>query len=127
MKRLLALLILVPVGIIIITMALANRQWVDLSLPPELGYAPLPVPLFALLFATLLLGMFLGGLITWLKQGKHRKLARANKMEANKMSVEAEKQKTRAEGMADEISGEMSSEAKAFSALGLPAPSSKAA
>ncbi len=123
MKRLIALLFLVPIGIVIIAMAVANRQNVSLSLPPELGYEPFPMPLFALLFATLLLGMIIGSIVTWMKQGKHRKRARNQKAESTKMAYEVEKQKSRVEDMVAQTSGaEMTSEQKAFTALGLPAP-----
>ncbi|MEE9314303.1 MAG: DUF1049 domain-containing protein [Rhizobiaceae bacterium] len=137
MKRLVALLLLVPIGIVIIALAIANRQAVHLSLPAEFisllpssmqsGYAPLAMPLFALLFATLLVGMVIGSIVTWLKQGKHRKQARIQRAEATKMAYEAEKQKSKADQMNVKLSdGEMSSEQKAFTALGLPAPKTAA-
>lgn len=122
MKRILILLILVPIAIIVVALAVANRHSVNLTLPPELGFEPWSVPLFVLLFATLFLGMVIGSMATWFKQGKHRKTARAQKVEATKMAFEAEKQKTRAEELAAEVAGDMSQEQKAFSALGLPGP-----
>lgn len=125
MKRLLALFILVPIGIVVIALAVANRQMVTLSVPPQIGDEPFlsfAIPLYALIFATLIVGMLIGSFATWIKQGRHRKQARAQKVEAVKMAGEAEKQKSRADDLVDE----MTSEQKALTALGLPAPSKAA-
>ena len=125
MKRIASLFIMVPVGIIVVALAVSNRQAVSVSIPPQIGDEPLvsfSVPLFALLFATLFAGMLLGSFATWWTQGKHRKEARRQKVEATKMTFEAQKQAERAEQLAET----MSEEQKALGALGL-APPSKAA
>ena len=56
MKRIAGLFILLPIGILIVALAVANRQVVTVSIPPQVGDAPLyafSLPLFALLFAML--------------------------------------------------------------------------
>ena len=126
MKKLLLLLLLIPIGIVVIALAVANRQVVNLSLPPELGFEPVGIPLFALLFITLLVGMVIGSIATWVKQSKHRKRANATKVEATKMTFEAEKQKERADHLASKMSPEPSTEQRAFAALGLPGPNKAA-
>lgn len=99
-KRLISLLFLIPIGIVVITLAVANRQPVDVSLVAGIEgqsvvlFSP---PLFVLLFAMLIIGMVIGSFATWLTQGKHRKLARDRKVEATKLEFEAEKQKEKAE------------------------------
>ncbi|MEL6783257.1 MAG: LapA family protein [Pseudomonadota bacterium] len=125
MKKFLLLLLLVPLGIVILALAVANRQSVPLSLPPELGFAPVQVPLFALLFVTLLVGMVVGSCATWAKQGKYRKQASQQKTEAKILAHEAQKQKARAEELAAEKSASADQEQRAFAALGLPAPSQR--
>ena len=40
------------------------------------------MPLFVLLFLPLALGMIVGSLATWMKQGRYRKLARQRSQEA---------------------------------------------
>lgn len=105
LRRLITLLVLIPVGIVIVTLAVANRQPVSISLPLDIGGEPivlLTAPLFVLLFIALIAGMFLGSFATWLKQGKHRKAARTHKLEATKMGFEAQKQKARAETVSRE-------------------------
>lgn len=125
MKRLVGLLIFVPIGIIVVALAVANRQIITVSIPPQVGDAPLysfSLPLFALLFATLFMGMLLGSFATWLTQARHRKQARQQKQQADKMANEASKQAERADALEETSSDEQ----KALNALGL-APPSKAA
>lgn len=125
MKRVLTLLLLVPIGIVVIALAVTNRQDIVLSVPPQVGDAPLyafTVPLYAVLFATLFIGMMIGSCATWIKQGKHRKQAREQKVEATKMAFEADKLKENAETNDNAASNEN----KALQALGLPAPSKAA-
>ena len=122
MKRLFLLLVLVPIGIIVIALAVANRHLVSLSIPPQVGDGPLysfSLPLYMIIFATLIAGMLIGSFATWVKQGKHRKMARDNQVVATKMTFEAQKYKERV----DDASDTMSNEQRALSALGLPAPS----
>ena len=47
-----------------------------------------------------MLGMIVGSLATWFKQGKYRKKARVEAREAVKWHTEADKQRERAEGVA---------------------------
>ena len=123
MKRIAGLFILLPIGILIVALAVANRQVVSVSIPPQVGDAPLysfSLPLFALLFVMLFVGMLIGSFATWITQGKHRKQARIQKIEATKATFEAKKQAERADAMAET----MTNEQKALGALGLAPPSS---
>ena len=122
MKRIAGLFILLPIGILIVALAVANRQVVSVSIPPQVGDAPLysfSLPLFALLFVMLFVGMLIGSFATWITQGKHRKQARIQKVEATKATFEAKKQAERADAMAET----MTNEQKALGALGLAPPS----
>ena len=123
MKRIAGLFILLPIGILIVALAVANRQEVSVSIPPQVGDAPLysfSLPLFALLFVMLFVGMLIGSFATWITQGKHRKQARIQKVEATKATFEAKRQAERADAMAET----MTNEQKALGALGLAPPSS---
>ena len=96
MGRILSLLVLVPVAIALISFSVANRQIIDISFDPTGAADPafaLHLPIFVVIFATLAIGLLLGGIGTWFTQGKHRKLARKKKQEADKWQFEAEKQK----------------------------------
>ena len=125
MKRLATLLVFVPIGIVVVALAVANRQVVTFSVPPQVGDAPLyafSMPLFALLFVMLMIGMVLGSFATWVTQAKHRKQARVQKVEATKMTAEAQKQAERADLLVETLTNEQ----KALGALGIAAPTKAA-
>ena len=125
LKRLLILLIVVPIAVVVIWLAVTNRQPIPVFVPPDVGGQPLfsfQVPLFIGFFATLFVGMMIGSLTTWLKQGKHRKAARVRKAEAEKWHVEADKEKERANDLAQKVMNTNSQS----SGPGLPAPSKAA-
>lgn len=85
MKRLVAALILVPLAIVIVALSVANRHAVTLSLDPFNADAPaaaIAMPLYVLIFAAIALGVLLGGVGTWLGQGRWRRQARTLKREA---------------------------------------------
>ena len=73
------LIVMVPVAIIVIALSVANRNLVPLTFDPFTPGNPLltvTAPLFMYLFASLLAGLIIGSVITWLAQGRHRKAAR---------------------------------------------------
>src|SRR5271169_5699854 len=62
-----------------IAFALANRENVTISFDPFGGAAPaasVTLPLFALIILLLIIGVLIGGLASWLRQGKWRETAR---------------------------------------------------
>jgi uncharacterized membrane protein YciS (DUF1049 family) len=79
LRKILAALILVPLAVVIIAFAVANRQIVTLSFDPFNASAPaatLALPLFALIFVVLIAGVIVGGVAAWLGQGKWRRRTR---------------------------------------------------
>lgn len=102
-KRIIALAILVPLGIVLIMLSVANRQAVTLALnpfDPADTLLSVTLPFFVFLFLALIAGMILGSLATWFKQGKHRKQARVQASEAVKWHTEADRQKAKAQQIA---------------------------
>lgn len=96
MTRFLKSLVLVPLAIVMIVLAVANRQDVTLSLDPFSSEKPallITAPLFWFLFAAVALGVAIGGAATWARQGKWRKEARAKRREANRWHQEADRLK----------------------------------
>ena len=101
MSRILSLLVLVPLAIVLISFSVANREIVQISFDPTGAADPafaLNLPMFVLIFATLAIGLIVGGIGTWFTQGKHRRTARIKKQEAAKWQFEAEKQKENQSG-----------------------------
>ena len=102
-KRIITLVILVPVAIALILLSVANRQTVTLAFNPFEPSDPVlsqTAPLFVFLFVALMLGMILGSLATWFNQGKYRNRARTKAQEAVKWHSEADRQKAKANELA---------------------------
>jgi uncharacterized integral membrane protein len=71
--------ILVPLAIVIVVFAVANRQVVVVSFDPFGSTDPaylVRMPLFVLIFALVILGVLVGGVAAWLRQGRWRRAAR---------------------------------------------------
>lgn len=79
MRRLLSLIIGIPLCILVVALAVANRRLVPLSFnpfsPEGTGFS-VNVPLFAVIFAALITGVILGGVAVWFGQGHFRREAR---------------------------------------------------
>jgi uncharacterized integral membrane protein len=79
LRKIVAAIILVPPAIIIIAFAVANRRSVTVSFDPFGGNEPvasITLPLFVLVILLLIIGVLIGGLASWLRQGKWRGSAR---------------------------------------------------
>jgi uncharacterized integral membrane protein len=95
-RKVLNLIILVPVAIILIVLSVANRQSVTFALNPFVptdSVLSVTAPFFVFLFVALIVGMIIGSFVTWLNQGKYRKRARSEAREAMRWHAEADKQK----------------------------------
>lgn len=93
MIRFLKGLVLLPVAIVVVVLAVANRESVLLSFDPvsEVPVFSFALPLYAALFGAVALGMVIGGCAAWLAQGKHRRARREHRREAERLRREAER------------------------------------
>lgn len=92
-RKIIAAVILVPLGVVIIAFAVANRQIVTVSLDPfstEHPAASLTLPLFALVIVLLVVGVLIGGIAAWLRQSKWRRTARRLEREIADLHIEME-------------------------------------
>ena len=90
-RKVLAAVILVPLAVIIIAFAVANRQAVTVSFDPFSSSAPAyaaTLPLFVLIFILLILGVIIGGVAAWLRQGSWRRQARRLEGEVHELHTE---------------------------------------
>lgn len=88
LNRVVLVLIVVPLAIILIALAVANRHMTAFTLDPfNPGNAALTVdlPLFVMLFLVLIIGMIIGSLATWFRQGRYRKEARVQRREVKNL------------------------------------------
>lgn len=85
LNRIILIAVLVPLAIVLVALAVANRGPAPFTLDPFNPGNPAltwQMPLFVLIFASIVVGMIVGSLATWVKQGRYRKLARQRSQEA---------------------------------------------
>ncbi len=98
MRRFLILFVLLPLAVVAVALSVANREAVRLSLDPLGGAASrwsVELPLFLLLFATLGIGILIGGIATWIGQGKWRRAARAERANTARLRQDVERLRER--------------------------------
>jgi uncharacterized integral membrane protein len=92
MKSVIKGLILLPIAVVFLCFAVANRQSVTVFFDPfvsnDQDYA-VAVPLFLVFILALMAGVLIGGVASWLNQSKHRRAARAAKAEAERLKAAA--------------------------------------
>jgi hypothetical protein len=72
LNRLLLIVVVVPLAIVLVALAVANRHAASFTIDPFNPGNPalsMQAPLFVLLFLALAIGMVVGGCATWLRQG----------------------------------------------------------
>ena len=91
MRKFFTALILVPVAVVFIVFAVANRHFVTVSFDPFSSANPsvaASLPLFVIIILVAILGVIAGGLATWVRQGKWRRAARAHEADARQARTE---------------------------------------
>src|SRR5262249_62272224 len=84
-RRLVLGLVILPLAALLVALAVVNRKTAILVFDPFGGVEPrlsLEAPLFLFLLGAFALGLLVGGIATWLSQGKWRRAARAGAREA---------------------------------------------
>lgn len=87
-------LLLLPVAIVAVMLAIANRGPVTMvfdPFPPASPDLTLSAPLFLVVLASMILGVVLGGVGAWLRQGRYRRAAREARADADRQRVEADR------------------------------------
>ena len=91
-NRFALVLVFVPLAIVLIALAVANRTAVPFTVDPfnpgnpALTYT---LPFFVFVFAAFALGLIVGSLATWVRQGRYRKLARQRAIETESLKQAA--------------------------------------
>jgi uncharacterized integral membrane protein len=85
MRKFLTALIVIPLGLILMVFAVANRHFVTVSFDPFVSNDPsfsVTLPLFLLLIVVAALGVLAGGCAVWFGQRHWRRAARRNDADA---------------------------------------------
>ena len=91
--------VLLPLAVILVIFAIANRHWVTVSFDPFNSNDPslgIDLPLFVVILLAVIVGVLAGGIATWVRQGRWRRAARRH--EADAAAARAELASTRPSG-----------------------------
>ena len=111
LKRLLFVVVVLPIALILLALAVANRQMVSLNwnpFTPDFPGHQITAPMFVFLFLVFAGGMIVGSMATWFKQSRYRKRARAKEAEAEEWRYKADRERERAQAMAQNLVEERS-------------------
>ena len=85
MRKFFTALIVIPLGLIFIVFAVANRHLVTVSFDPFNSTDPsiaVTLPLFVVIILVAILGVVAGGIATWFRQRRWRRAARQHESDA---------------------------------------------
>jgi uncharacterized integral membrane protein len=85
LRRIINALVVLPLAIVFVIFAVANRHMVRVSFDPFDNADPalsLSMPLFVLILLAAIAGVAAGGVATWFRQGRWRRAARRHEADA---------------------------------------------
>ena len=85
MRKFLTAMVLIPLGLIFVVFAVANRHFVTVSFDPFNSTDPsiaVSLPLFVVIIAVAIVGVAAGGTATWFRQRHWRRAARQHEADA---------------------------------------------
>jgi len=91
MRKFVTALVVIPLGLIFIVFAVANRHLVTVSFDPFNSVNPsvaISLPLFVVIIAVAILGVAAGGSATWFRQRRWRRAARQHEADARQARAE---------------------------------------
>jgi len=91
MRKFLTALIVIPLGLLFVVFAVANRHNVTVSFDPFNSRDPsvgFTMPLFAVIIVAAILGVVAGGTATWFRQRHWRRVARQSEADARRAQAQ---------------------------------------
>jgi uncharacterized integral membrane protein len=91
MRKFFTALIVVPLGLLFVVFAVANRHFVTVSFDPFNTRDPsisVTMPLFALIIVVAILGVLAGGTATWFRQRHWRRAVREHEADARRAQAQ---------------------------------------
>jgi uncharacterized integral membrane protein len=93
MRTLFRLFVIVPIAVVLLMFAFANRHNVRVSFDPfagsDINSPSITAPLFILLILAIGVGVVLGGITSWFKQARLKRAVREARAEADEARAEA--------------------------------------
>ena len=84
LQRILRWTIGLPIAIVVVSFAIANRQWITISFDPfskDAPFAAMDMPLWVLFFCGVFFGLIAGWIACWIAQSKWRRSAKDTRSE----------------------------------------------
>ena len=91
MRKFFTALIVIPLGLLFIVFAVANRHLITVSFDPFNSRDPsvgVTLPLFVVIILVAILGVAAGGTASWLRQRRWRRAARQHEADAKQAQVQ---------------------------------------
>ncbi len=91
MRKFFTAVVLIPLGLIFIVFAVANRHLVTVSFDPINSVDPslaITLPLFVVIIAVAITGVMAGGCATWFRQRYWRRAARQHEADARQLRAD---------------------------------------
>ena len=92
LQRILRWTIGLPIAVIVVSFAVANRQWITVSFDPfskDAPFAAIDIPLWALFFCGVFFGLIAGWIACWFAQSKWRRSAKDTRKELLRSQAES--------------------------------------
>jgi uncharacterized integral membrane protein len=97
MRKFVTIFILVPLAVLIVMFAVANREYITVSFDPFDSKNPaiaFKIPLFILIFLLVGVGVLVGGIAAWLRQHNLRARARRAEADVKRLRIELEAERS---------------------------------
>lgn len=94
LRRILTYVVVVPLAVVLIALGVVNAHYVELILDPFRAESPMlsiSLPFYVYLFAAVVVGIVIGGWVTWRSQAHWRREARRRAAEAQRWHAEADR------------------------------------
>ncbi|MGM4902378.1 LapA family protein [Tardiphaga sp. 866_E4_N2_1] len=91
MRKFFSALVIIPLAIVFVVFAVANRHMVTVSFDPFNSSDPAvgaTLPLFVVIILSAILGVIAGGMATWFRQGHWRRAARQHEADIRRARAE---------------------------------------
>jgi uncharacterized integral membrane protein len=104
-RKIITVIVVIPLLIVVVGFAVANRQAVTVSFDPFSSANPayaVTLPLFIIIFVLLIIGVIIGGVAAWMRQASWRRSARRLDAQVRDLHSEIEAMRSGHSGRADE-------------------------